>query len=67
MPKSLFNKVAGQMSITLLKETQKPVFSYEFYKIFNNTFLTGHPWMTASSSPIIYAKVYNKNNFYRRP
>ena len=37
MPATLFKK----KTLTLL-------FSYEFSKIFRNTFLTGHVWVTAS-------------------
>ena len=43
-----FNKVVGLRLASLLKKTLAQVFSYEFFKIFKNTFFTEHLWTTAS-------------------
>ena len=44
----LFNKVAGENSNFIKKETLTQVLSCEFFEIFKNTCFTGHLWTTAS-------------------
>ena len=45
---SFLIKVAGLNPATLLKKKTVPqVFSYEFYKVFKNTFSIEHPWSAA--------------------
>ena len=48
---SHFNNAAGWVTVTLSKETLAQVFSFEFCKIFESTFLTEH-FRTAASIAI---------------
>ena len=72
----LFNKVAGQTSIFIKKETLVQVFSCEFSEIFKNLFLIEHFWWLLVTTEAIlsinfagYENVFSwkkKDTFYEQ-
>ena len=49
MPESLFDKVAGPRFANLFKKkTQTQLFSFEFIKVFKNSYFAEHPGTVAS-------------------